>query len=799
MSALNLSKKLDPKTTVMILFRYQASLEYLGNYTGQPSKSHQNSRSELEKNFARGDVFQTMKYRILAVASEESIVWPCMLYHDVCPPACQATLDSLQPLSLDQLLINKVATGSVIVVRTFTNPNYNCYLCTAVEDTQGAVDCIILQNRDHDLTAEETLPKGIVMAIKEPHYVVFMGGQRGILINHPSNLIELDISSNLYPTQWREELLACYPKGAVQLKEEGNNAVNKKQFMSAARLYSMAVSVCTATEDALKRDVFRNRALAHLSLGRFEQALSDALASVHPSDAEKLDETRTLHQFKAYYRAGLASYQLGRFEVAMRHFVKALSFKQSEEAASSKLQLAMKRVKEERTGTYDFETINNSVRPSHPHVDAANFCQNTQIVDFGKPRGRGLVATKDISTGELVMCEKAYAIIFDEGDSEKGPVNVNWPNVNQKATYGTLARLPMMLMHKMLHNNAAAAAAFRLHTGSRKMPSNRPVDARSVVDGLAVHAAVTSNAFSMMRLRSSELHSCSMGLEGGNDAIKKLFQDGLRQHCGVWPHASTINHACNANSKRSYLGDLMIIRATKDIKKGDEITIAYVNLFACGDTEQLRTALKQDYKFQCQCIMCEADDQCPPSLLTKRAELQAKFYSDFAAFMFNSMTRLNNIEGLTPSHQPDTRMLQKFENYRRLVESTYPNGVYGASGELVPRTSLSAIDFACAKVCDDNDKGQPRLLLKWALRCMQDSGIRLAIDETKGKLTWDTSASIDTEYNVEAALYACLAFKRLKNPTLAKQFRELAHLFWKINTGTLAGFNEKFPHAEIWN
>lgn len=112
-----------------------------------------------------------------------------------------------------------MATGSVIVVRTFTNPNYNCYLCTAVEDTQGAVDCIILQNRDHDLTAEETLPKGIVMAIKEPHYVVFMDGQRGILVNHPSNLIELDISSNLYPAQWRERITCLLPKGRRAAQE----------------------------------------------------------------------------------------------------------------------------------------------------------------------------------------------------------------------------------------------------------------------------------------------------------------------------------------------------------------------------------------------------------------------------------------------------------------------------------------------------------------------------------------------------------------------------------------------------
>lgn len=329
---------------------------------GHPvSSQNKDTRSDLERIFAHGGFFNEIKVSLpdIGGTTQMRIIRPYLLSEELCPPACEAPLESLQPIFLNQVIQDQLSYLFYAVASypwlAFTKPDYNRYLCAAVEDTQGSVDCIILQCIDHSLTAEEMLPEGLVLAIKEPYYVTFPDGQHGIQVDHPSDLIELDISNDLYPAQWKDELLAQYPNGASQLKAEGNRAVGKKEFMRATRLYNMAVSLCAPTEDVLKRDVLRNRALANLSLGRFQQALADAIVSMDPS-AEDTDEHQALLQYKAQCHAGWASYGLERFEEAARYFAAAskLPLTQSTEAASGGLQRAMKRVKEEKTGIYEF-------------------------------------------------------------------------------------------------------------------------------------------------------------------------------------------------------------------------------------------------------------------------------------------------------------------------------------------------------------------------------------------------------------------------------------------------------------
>ncbi|KAK8112542.1 hypothetical protein PG984_013068 [Apiospora sp. TS-2023a] len=667
-----------------------------------PAGSQNNkSRSDLDRIFAQGGLFNEVEAPVAHSSGKTTmgIIRPYLISEKLCPPACEAALESLRPIFLNQLVHDKVERGYMLVVRTFTRPDSDRHLCAAVEDTQGGVDCIILQCRDHSLKAEETLPKGIVFAIKEPYYVAFPDLQHGIQVDHPSDLIELDISNDLYPAQWKDEVLAQYQAGASQLKAAGNRAVGKKEFMRATRLYNMAASLCTPTEEVLRRDVLRNRALTNLSLGRLPQALADAMASID-SSTEDLDERQALLQYKAQCRAGSALYGLGRYEEAARQFATAskLPLAQSTEAADGGLRRAMKRIKEEKTGEYDFQTIFNLVQPSRPLTDTASFLRNTKVVDFGPPRGRGLVATRDIAMGELVMCEKAFVASVQEGGSAAF-VDAFWPNIHGKTSMGSMARLPMMLMQKMIRADSADEPVFRLYSEPRKLLSGRLIDGKPVVDSLTAHSVVQYNSFVSEDLCSSEMQCGFLGQLSPYSLqrlMDKMPQGGLIRQCGIWPHASMINHACDANSIHSFMGDLMIIRAAKDIKKGEELTIIY-NYQAGTDPRKLQETLKLNYAFRCQCAAC-----------------------------------------------------------------------------------------------------RPDLLLKWALLCLRDSGLKLSIDEDQEKLTWDATAAVRVDHSVEAALYACIAYNRLGKRTLAKQFRELAQLYWVIYAGSSVGFKERFPYDEIW-
>lgn len=58
------------------------------------------------------------------------------------------------------------------------------------------------------------------------------------------------------------------------------------------------------------------------------------------------------------------------------------------------------------------------------------------------------------------------------------------------------------------------------------------------------------------------------------DAVRETT-DKQFHSCGVWPLASYINHSCNSNARRAFIGDMMIVRATRDLAPDEEINFWY--------------------------------------------------------------------------------------------------------------------------------------------------------------------------------------------------------------------------------
>jgi hypothetical protein len=75
--------------------------------------------------------------------------------------------------------------------------------------------------------------------------------------------------------------------------------------------------------------------------------------------------------------------------------------------------------------------------------------------------------------------------------------------------------------------------------------------------------------------------------------------------CGIWQMASYINHSCISNAHRSYIGDMMIVRASRDLPSGSEVVFEYHRPDADDDYGAHTKRLKQ-WGFECDCGMCEA-------------------------------------------------------------------------------------------------------------------------------------------------------------------------------------------------
>ncbi|KAI7864345.1 hypothetical protein BDF14DRAFT_1732371 [Spinellus fusiger] len=71
---------------------------------------------------------------------------------------------------------------------------------------------------------------------------------------------------------------------------------------------------------------------------------------------------------------------------------------------------------------------------------------------------------------------------------------------------------------------------------------------------------------------------------------------------GTYPVASLFNHSCRPNAIVLFDGALLKIKAIEEIEKGEEITIAYVDV-AHSRTVRKNT-LRNKYLFECDCVRC---------------------------------------------------------------------------------------------------------------------------------------------------------------------------------------------------
>lgn len=96
---------------------------------------------------------------------------------------------------------------------------------------------------------------------------------------------------------------------------------------------------------------------------------------------------------------------------------------------------------------------------------------------------------------------------------------------------------------------------------------------------------------------------------------------------GVWTVISHINHSCISNAKNSFIGDMQIVRATRNLDAGTELLISYKGPedYETYDEAQKRLS---GWGFTCDCILCldrKATPQ-PEEVLLKRKSLWADFF-----------------------------------------------------------------------------------------------------------------------------------------------------------------------------
>lgn len=182
---------------------------------------------------------------------------------------------------------------------------------------------------------------------------------------------------------------------AAEYKEEGNEHFGRASYIPAALSWSRGLMIEPGNVVLLL-----NRSLGYLKLEWYEAALRD-------SEAVLARCTIPAHIRKARARAAWAEYGLGLYQDALRSFQLNKDIPQSTQWIAR----CKQRIREQSSGSYEWAALFTGWREKYnkssihiPRLDIADYIGPVEVrAVAGRGGGRGVIATRDIKCGELLV------------------------------------------------------------------------------------------------------------------------------------------------------------------------------------------------------------------------------------------------------------------------------------------------------------------------------------------------------------------------------------------------------------
>lgn len=676
------------------------------------------------------------------------------------PPSSASILALANKVYLDDLHLETHHHNSFLILRTFAQPTNVSEIQTfmPVEDETGEVDRVAIFNFGLASWPQKQLPSGAVLGIKEPFYSsVAEDMGTALCVHHPSDVVFLDEDHPMFPDRWKS---SAQPKTASEWKLDGNNALKSRDYIKANRCYTKGLAALAPADNEPKFDLLRNRAQARLSLGCYETAKADAIAS--SEEGATHDESK--HR-KALYRAGRAAYELRDYESAKDLFQQFLSTFPFDPDGLRELKRTELRIQEASNGIFDFATMLKKISDTADyHTEQASYVRRTSIrkADGGS---KGLSATEDIVAGDIVLCEKAFIASNTPDNSPALSVIIN--PTNNVGMHGSHAAIWIDAVRKSFHNPSH---------NINDLYDGTPRSAASVADGNDPVVDDTP-VVDVFRLQNIIEHN-SFGFEADKDRVRVDVQKAvIADSSGVWIHAARMNHSCLPNSSRGFVGDFIVVRANKNISKGDEVTTMYLPIDGIFDQ------LKHNFEargFSCDCKLCKAENRCEES----RSSLMFETNSFLESHPLQEITALVTKDAV-PAH-----LVEEAKHFEKLLKKSYPLNLFATYVpktkhiiELLPTMGMAGIHewLMIAHL------RQPPRALDYATFVLMDHGYKVTMDRTDG-ITLDRTNCILSHKALIAMQYIEHFYTKVGKQSLAKSARALAEEMYVTFNGSMCGY-----------
>ncbi|XP_059069085.1 methyltransferase FGSG_00040-like [Cryptomeria japonica] len=316
-------------------------------------------------------------------------------------------------------------------------------------------------------------------------------------------------------------------------------------------------------------DLYYNRYHAQMELGRYAEALQDAenCCNRDPSD---------INGFKNKIRALLA---LGRYKEAYR-LLKTRQDTEDQDFTSTYRKWA--------TFYVDMSTP-NAFKPD------GDFIGPVEIRMTSNGCGRGLFATENIKATEVALISKALAV----SDKVLGdPINNGLLQRLKEALSSSGDNNSILFLshvtsiHHQFSNFLPQMSYFMKDSAEENNLSGGKGKnfCRTIYENLLLRV--------INRIALDNSYSPSVVRKKGMQKFISNSDLMMRFYNGVWLLPSFINHSCAPNAARMSDGDITRIHATKNIEKGQEITIPYFGVLV---SYYIRQQYCQNFGFGCEC------------------------------------------------------------------------------------------------------------------------------------------------------------------------------------------------------
>ncbi|KAJ1328171.1 SET and MYND domain-containing protein 4 [Microdochium nivale] len=527
---------------------------------------------------------------------------------------CVRPTSELDPIMIADMKLETHHRGKRVTLRALTPPDRMTAVMAIVDDERGTA--VLLQSYyqpgEATVPVSEIMQAGDVFIVKEPFFKTATDGSYTLRVDHLGDLIRLAHGDERVPKAWARRSPTS-ELASKDIRLQGNTAVQATKWAEAHRLYTSAIDAAPNSEDEQLARL--NRSLANMKLDRPVQALSDAeLASKSAPPSEK-----------GLFRAARALYELGEFEKCLETLQRLTAGWPENAAANIELERAKARVLEKETGVFPFRQMYKQAKAVIPLIDCATFSAPVEVRS-SPGRGNGLFTTVPVSAGQLLVCEKAFGYSY-AGEDLPGSMCLMINMATKKGVMGGQVHLLNQLVQKMYHDPRARDAFYELHHGDYDVTAVSTVDGKPVVDSFLVSQILSLNTFGAPRTsrNSSHMHS-GEGREDNNKTDSE--SEGKFSTSGIWLLASRINHSCVGNCRRSFIGDMQIIRAARDLEAGTELLFPYRAPQKMQSYSEVQKGLT-NWGFVCACELCLSRKQTTSGMLARHKVLHGKLAEIF--------------------------------------------------------------------------------------------------------------------------------------------------------------------------